>query len=237
MPKRPPPPSPPRARPRPRASSPSTTPPKSTSTAPRSPATSNAPPAPTRASTSMPLRVRHPGPVRSRRIRGRCAVRAGRGLRTRKPDHQPRRHRGDRQRRSHPRPRRRAPPTTCASPPPTPAAPTPKRPPPSPPRIPPSLTVDPPTVGYTTADVSGTVNPEGGPRRTAPRLRNWYSNTSTEPGNPDSWINSNVSSGRNARADRARRPRFRSAATIKGLKPGTTYSVPSLRASMTATST
>lgn len=48
---------------------------------------------------------------------------------------------------------------------------------------PPSVTIDAPTeVSYTTAHVSGTVNPEGGPSSTV-----WHFETSTDPSDPSKW--------------------------------------------------
>ena len=56
----------------------------------------------------------------------------------------------------------------------------------------PVLTLDPPTMGYTTAEISGTINPEGGGGNEG--LQEGYFEYSTEPGNPDSWGNSTVGS-------------------------------------------
>ena len=75
-----------------------------------------------------------------------------------------------------------------------------------------------PTVGYTTAEVSGTVN------LTAATTTGFWSGPfqySTEPGNPNSWINSNV--WLRTRDAERRPPRSPFGGTIEGLQPGTTY--------------
>ncbi len=93
----------------------------------------------------------------------------------------------------------------------------------------PVLTLDPPLIGYTTAQVSGTIKPEmteGCP----PNFLQYWVQYSTEPANPDSWVNSNVSgdgevfSSGDAAVDCSATTPEPIGGTIKGLTPGTTYS-------------
>ncbi len=82
----------------------------------------------------------------------------------------------------------------------------------------PILTMDQPNVEYTTAEVSGTLNPRGGYGENGNFLE-WYFQYSTEPGNPDSWVNSNVGFGDFPEQTSP----FPFGGTIEGLKPETTY--------------
>jgi hypothetical protein len=87
----------------------------------------------------------------------------------------------------------------------------------------PTVTIDPPTGYYTTADVSGTVNPEGG----LPGLQYavFYAfEYSTEPDNPSSWIPSNLTSRLEPPDNESATP-VPVGETIEGLQPGTTYYV------------
>ena len=116
-----------------------------------------------------------------------------------------------------------APPTTCASPPPNAGGTDSQRGrQPFTSRIP-RLTLDPPTIGYTTAEVSGTVNPEGG--NANGNVLEGFFQYSTEPGNPDSWIEFKCwlrIRPQVASADIGTTP-IPVGGTIKGLQPGTTY--------------
>jgi hypothetical protein len=87
--------------------------------------------------------------------------------------------------------------------------------------IEPVVTVGSPVAGYTTAEVSGTVNPEG---------CNDYENVSgsfeysIEPANPASWTGSNVGYGLAGDICNATTPQA-VGGTIEGLQPSTTYAV------------
>ena len=83
----------------------------------------------------------------------------------------------------------------------------------------PIFTIDPATVGYTTAEVSGTVNPEGGDIATE-TFWNGASNSRTEPGNPSSWTYSQCRGILRTVPEEVPIP---VGGTITGLKPGTTY--------------
>jgi hypothetical protein len=86
-----------------------------------------------------------------------------------------------------------------------------------PPRFP-KFTVNPATPGYITAEVSGTVNPEGGAISNGNYLE-WGFQYTTEPGNPNSWTYSSAA-GYFYSTEETPIP---VGGTITGLKPGTTY--------------
>jgi hypothetical protein len=87
-------------------------------------------------------------------------------------------------------------------------------------KVEPALTIDPnPTGFYTTAEVSGTVNPEGTPCCGV----SWVFEYSTEPANPSSWVQSNVSGGLSPEVE-VTTPQP-AVGTMEGLKPDTTYYV------------
>ena len=86
-----------------------------------------------------------------------------------------------------------------------------------PPRFP-VFTVNPATPGYVTAEVSGTVNPEGGAISNGNYLE-WGFQYSTEPGNPNSWTYSSAA-GYFYSTEETPIP---VSGTMTGLKPGTTY--------------
>jgi Tol biopolymer transport system component len=82
----------------------------------------------------------------------------------------------------------------------------------------PVFTVNPATAGYVTAEVSGTVNPEGGAISNG-NFMEWYFQYSTEPGNPNSWVYSSAA-GYFYSTEETPIP---VSGTITGLKPGTKY--------------
>jgi len=85
---------------------------------------------------------------------------------------------------------------------------------------PPAVTIDPPSeVGYTSAHLSGTVNPSGGPS-----LAYWGFEYTTTPDEPGSWLNSNVNGTIEAPETEKTEP-LPVEGTLQGLQPGVEYAV------------
>jgi hypothetical protein len=85
----------------------------------------------------------------------------------------------------------------------------------------PTVTIDGPTaVSYTSAHVSGAVNPEGGPSSTY-----WHFEYTTEPANPDAWAFAFSAAGGMFGADAGGTSPVPVAGNLEGLQPGTEYSI------------
>ncbi len=88
----------------------------------------------------------------------------------------------------------------------------------------PIVTIDNPVVGYTTAEVSGTILPEGCGTQ---GIIQYYFQYSTEPANPDSWVYSNLSGdqGQPIPIPCQSPTPVAVGGTMTGLQPGTDYSI------------
>jgi hypothetical protein len=85
----------------------------------------------------------------------------------------------------------------------------------------PSVTIDPPAgVAYTTAEVSGTVNPHGGPSNTR-----YFFETATEPADPGSWTFASGTYGELSGAEAEGTTPIPVERTISGLQPNTEYAI------------